>query len=103
MIFVGLLLVFCFVESSRNTMDFQSSWLSQVSCIFHDDALGNIDGASQDTMDIQISLKEKLRKHTRSWWNKAALEQYLVKELVPRGLRIQVFPSFPMEDEVLKV
>lgn len=53
-------------------------------------------------MALQKSYKEMVRKRTKSWWNKAALEQYLTCDLIPRGLRIQAFPSFALEDETFK-
>ncbi|XP_075720101.1 uncharacterized protein LOC142760804 [Rhinoderma darwinii] len=38
----------------------------------------------------------------RVWWNKVALEQYLTKDLIPRGLRVQVFPSFTFDDTMFR-
>ncbi|XP_077118764.1 uncharacterized protein LOC143774874 [Ranitomeya variabilis] len=38
----------------------------------------------------------------RTWWNRAFLNKYLERGLIPRGLRVQVFPSFEVDDEVFR-
>ncbi|KAM4030975.1 uncharacterized protein ACNLHF_018559 [Anomaloglossus baeobatrachus] len=35
------------------------------------------------------------------WWTKISMENYLLAKIVPRGLRIQTYPTFPLEDENL--
>lgn len=51
-------------------------------------------------LELKNSLKMLLKRRMRTWWNKASLESYLSKGLIPRRLRVQVFPSFPVEDAV---
>lgn len=48
--------------------------------------------------ETQNSLKLLMHKHIKIWWNKAFLEKYLQRSLIPRGLRIQVFPLFPIDE-----
>ncbi|XP_075456773.1 uncharacterized protein LOC142495331 [Ascaphus truei] len=43
-----------------------------------------------------------MRKRLRVWWNKIALCNYLDYKMIPRGLRIQTFPSFAFNDPGLK-
>ncbi|XP_073532526.1 uncharacterized protein [Phyllobates terribilis] len=59
-------------------------------------------GAQQGTRENIVKLKGLLRRRTRTWWNKAFLFKYIEKSLIPRGLRIQIFPSFPIMDETFK-
>ncbi|XP_071966424.1 uncharacterized protein [Engystomops pustulosus] len=85
-------------------MDFrsrESNWLSMVTQVFNCDSRGSLVG-NDETKEAQMSVKNLLKKRIKIWWNKAALEQYLAKDLVPRGLRVQVYPSFALDDEVIR-
>ncbi|KAM4036696.1 uncharacterized protein ACNLHF_015583 [Anomaloglossus baeobatrachus] len=35
------------------------------------------------------------------WWTKVSMENYLLSKIVPRALRIQTHPTFPLQDEDL--
>ncbi|XP_075690643.1 uncharacterized protein LOC142658921 [Rhinoderma darwinii] len=86
-------------------MDFRlrdQSWISQLNEVFKEDFNTLLDNSGRDLREQTNKLKELLRHRTRIWWNKAFLDRYLSKGLVPRGLRIQVFPSFPTDEGVFK-
>ncbi|XP_077135735.1 uncharacterized protein LOC143793041 [Ranitomeya variabilis] len=87
-------------------MDFRArdqTWRALISNTVQDDTEGCSVGSDRNIQDVINKFKDLLRKSTRIWWNHAFLEQYLQKDLIPRGLRVQVFPSFPIEDEAFKI
>lgn len=77
----------------------ERSWLQQLDVVFKDESTMGDLATRGRVGEAENSLKNLLHKRLKIWWNKAFLEKYLQRSLVPRGLRIQVFPSFPMEDE----
>lgn len=85
-------------------MDFRGrdqTWLTQIDSIFKCTAR-NGEVESGQIKESKEKVRILLRKRMRLWWNKVSLENYLSKGLIPRGLRVQVFPSFPMEDPIFK-
>ncbi|XP_077118930.1 uncharacterized protein LOC143775001 [Ranitomeya variabilis] len=86
-------------------MDFRArdrTWRAQLNEVFHDSIEGGNDGPSRELQETITRFKDLLHKRTRIWWNHEFLDKYIQKDLIPRGLRIQVFPSFPIEDEEFK-
>ncbi|KAM4040453.1 uncharacterized protein ACNLHF_011785 [Anomaloglossus baeobatrachus] len=80
-----------------------STWQLQLDDVLKTGGVtGDVSNGIQSDEVIMTKYKELLKKRTRLWWNKAFLGKYLEKDLVPRGLRVQVFPSFPLEDEAFK-
>ncbi|XP_069618219.1 uncharacterized protein [Ranitomeya imitator] len=84
-------------------MDYKSrdtSWLSQISTIFGDnsDKTNDIVNSPDNCEADRQQLKDLLFKRMKTWWNSKTLEQYLQRRFIPRGLRVQVFPSFVVED-----
>ncbi|XP_073403657.1 uncharacterized protein [Dendrobates tinctorius] len=83
----------------HHTMDFRArdqKLRALINDTLQDDTEGGSEGVSRAIQDTIKQFKDLLRKRTRTWWNHAFLEKYLI----PRGLRIQVFPSFPIQDDV---
>ncbi|XP_069604306.1 uncharacterized protein [Ranitomeya imitator] len=83
-------------------MDYRNrdaTWQVQAAQVFDGDATNLMTGVQGDVSGLQTQIKRLLHKRTRMWWNRALLENYLKKKIIPRGLRIQVFPSFPVSDE----
>ncbi|KAJ1136709.1 hypothetical protein NDU88_003124 [Pleurodeles waltl] len=39
-----------------------------------------------------LALERALKKETSKWWEAASLKNYLEHDLIPRGLRIPIFP-----------
>lgn len=77
----------------------ERTWLQQLDLVFKDDTtMGDLITRGK-VSETQNSLKLLMHKRIKIWWNKAFLEKYLQRSLIPRGLRIQVFPSFPIDDE----
>lgn len=77
----------------------EKSWRVQLDEVFKDESTFSGLAARGKASETQNALKIALHKRLKIWWNKAFLEKYLQRNLIPRGLRIQVFPSFPVEDE----
>lgn len=88
--------------SATDSMDLRArerTWLQQLDSVFKDDStLGDLTARGR-VSETQNSLKLLMHKRIKIWWNKAFLEKYLQRKLIPRGLRIQVFPSFPIDDD----
>ncbi|XP_069601391.1 uncharacterized protein [Ranitomeya imitator] len=61
-----------------------------------------MEGNSRGLQETVATFKDLLRKRTKVWWNHAFLDKYLQKGLIPRGLRVQVFPSFPVDDVAIR-
>ncbi|XP_077155887.1 uncharacterized protein LOC143818474 isoform X2 [Ranitomeya variabilis] len=87
-------------------MDLQArdkTWLTKLDQVFCDDASPTFNSDSRDIDDLIVRLRDLLNRRTRWWWNKSFLECYVSKGLIPRGLRVQLFPSFNMDNEEFKV
>ncbi|XP_075706945.1 uncharacterized protein LOC142741466 isoform X2 [Rhinoderma darwinii] len=83
-------------------MDFRArekAWLTKLDTVFRDEPMVGDSDTLGNFAAIRNSLKALLHKRTKTWWNKAFLEKYLQRGLIPRGLRIQVFPTLNSLDE----
>ncbi|XP_069601587.1 uncharacterized protein [Ranitomeya imitator] len=78
------------------------NWLSCMDAVFNGDATQNVSSENGSKLDLKNSMKYLLKKRTRTWWNKASLERYLAKGLIPRGLRVKIMPSFVIEDTLFR-
>ncbi|XP_073503969.1 uncharacterized protein [Phyllobates terribilis] len=86
-------------------MDYKArevTWLSKVNGIICDEPTLVLNKGNKDTQEMIERLKGLLLKRTRIWWNRAFLGKYREKNLIPRGLRVQVFPSFEIRDECFR-
>ncbi|CAJ0955578.1 unnamed protein product [Ranitomeya imitator] len=72
------------------------AWVSQLGTVFGEKQLNDQD--TFDIKDLKLKIRDLLKKRTKIWWNKAALENYLQKDIIPRGLRVQLFPTLDVED-----
>ncbi|XP_073409854.1 uncharacterized protein [Dendrobates tinctorius] len=87
--------------TNKEHMDFserEKAWQTKLDKVFNEGSGINTDCKFGDTSTLIIKYKELLNKRTRLWWNKAFMYKYLICGLIPRGLRIQVFPSFNIND-----
>ncbi|XP_069614940.1 uncharacterized protein [Ranitomeya imitator] len=85
-------------------MDFKArekTWLNKASNIFRQGASSTAGEAVTPNKDLIKIYRNALFKKTRLWWNRATLENYMDKQIIPRGLRVQLYPSFELEDDVL--
>ncbi|XP_073445070.1 uncharacterized protein [Dendrobates tinctorius] len=83
-------------------MDFRAkekSWLSQMDQVFGANMAGVQPSGDSGFEDKFGSVKILLSKRSKLWWNRSLLEKYKNNKMIPRGLRVKVIPSFPIEDE----
>ncbi|XP_056376233.1 uncharacterized protein LOC130273443 [Hyla sarda] len=84
-------------------MDYRSrelSWTARADTAFARDHSAGAESSHKS--EIKRSLRNLLQKRSRVWWNKITLKKYLAHGLIPRGLRVQVFPSFPVTNDSFK-
>ncbi|CAJ0960772.1 unnamed protein product [Ranitomeya imitator] len=80
--------------STTEYMDFRKrdkTWINQLGVLF-----GEKSGSSTEAgevKDLKANIKNLLKKRTKVWWNKVSLETYLQRYIIPRGLRIQIYPT----------
>ncbi|XP_075188782.1 uncharacterized protein LOC142279151 [Anomaloglossus baeobatrachus] len=89
--------------ATRSNMNFRArdtTWLSLLDDVMKSDGdfAGGATGTHSDDSLIN-KYKDLSKKRMKLWWNRAFLTKYLERDMVPRGLRIKVFPSFAIEDE----
>ncbi|KAM4054244.1 uncharacterized protein ACNLHF_006667 [Anomaloglossus baeobatrachus] len=83
------------------TMDYKTrdiSWKTLCSRAFDGNLPDGMGIEQRGRTELQSNVKRLLHRRTKVWWNRAFLEGYISKQMIPRGLRMQVFPSFPVED-----
>ncbi|XP_044147956.1 uncharacterized protein LOC122936026 isoform X2 [Bufo gargarizans] len=99
MIFCSSITTFNNTDSASKYMDFRKrdkTWATHLGSIFGESAAAGAE--SSNIKDLKLKIKDLLKKRIKIWWNKASLEQYLQKEIIPRGLRLQFFPAFEVDD-----
>ncbi|XP_073416287.1 uncharacterized protein [Dendrobates tinctorius] len=93
--------LFCvFTAFSADQMDFKArekTWLLQLDKVFNSGSCVVVDSKNRDLTELTIKYKELLQRRIRLWWNKSFLERYISCGPIPRGLRVQIFPSFSIE------
>ncbi|XP_069601572.1 uncharacterized protein [Ranitomeya imitator] len=94
-----------FTASNLKQMDFRTrdqTWLSRLQEVFREESTGILTPNGGDSKERIVRLRSLLHRRTKLWWNRASLGQYLARDLIPRGLRIQIFPSFVVDDDNFK-
>ncbi|XP_077155858.1 uncharacterized protein LOC143818449 [Ranitomeya variabilis] len=79
----------------------ETTWRSKATDLFKQGASSVSQDFIVENRDLSLQYRNALHRKTKLWWNKATLENYLVQSIVPRGLRVQVYPSFELEDPEL--
>ncbi|KAM4045380.1 uncharacterized protein ACNLHF_009208 [Anomaloglossus baeobatrachus] len=83
-------------------MDFRArdrAWSVHFDNVLNDHNKDTTNDVNSPNCDILIfKYKELLKRRLRICWNRALLSKYLDRDMIPRGLRVQIFPSFPVED-----
>ncbi|KAM4012119.1 uncharacterized protein ACNLHF_005295 [Anomaloglossus baeobatrachus] len=76
----------------------ETTWQTQLNKVF--DTEGELDNTtdSRSHRELCNQLKLLYNRRMRLWWNKAFMQRYVDRDLIPRGLRVQVFPSFNVTD-----
>ncbi|XP_069590016.1 uncharacterized protein [Ranitomeya imitator] len=80
----------------------EQSWLARINEMFSDSSKASVVDGGRDAHEAIKKLKDLLHRRTHIWWNRAFLIKYIETGLTPRGLRVQVFPSFEVEDVVFR-
>ncbi|XP_075698761.1 uncharacterized protein LOC142663820 [Rhinoderma darwinii] len=104
-VFIILYSVFFTATGSQLNMNFRArddTWLLQLDKIFNEDPVLVSTSGDRDSRELSNKLKLLLSKRTKIWWNKAFLTKYISRGMIPRGLRVQVFPSFETENDEFK-
>ncbi|KAM4043149.1 uncharacterized protein ACNLHF_013530 isoform 1-T1 [Anomaloglossus baeobatrachus] len=83
-------------------MDFrakETSWLNQMEQVYGGTSDCINTSGDQQTEELFSDIQFHLLKRTRLWWSRALLERYTSKQIIPRGLRVRVTPTFIVEDD----
>ncbi|KAM3930917.1 uncharacterized protein RB166_004398 [Leptodactylus fuscus] len=86
-------------ELPSTFMDYRKrdkDWITRIGTVFGETAA--VVTEPSNIKEFKLKIRDLLRKRIKIWWNKAALENYLSKNIIPRGLRVQIFPTFDTED-----
>ncbi|XP_073498656.1 uncharacterized protein [Phyllobates terribilis] len=76
----------------------EKSWLSQIDQTFGGSVVDGPVAVEQGWDEKSTFIQKLLIKRTKLWWNKAFLGKYITRQMIPRGLRIRITPTFPVED-----
>ncbi|XP_077152056.1 uncharacterized protein LOC143816010 [Ranitomeya variabilis] len=79
----------------------ESSWRTKASDIFKQSTLTVSQDVSKDYKEIMHQYRNILYRKTKLWWNRTTLENYLSKRIIPRGLRVQLYPTFELQEDNL--
>ncbi|XP_056419598.1 uncharacterized protein LOC130361061 [Hyla sarda] len=79
--------------------DRDRTWLLQLDRVFKEESASSGFNGQKNSNYLQKTLSNLHHRRLKTWWNKMFLENYIRRGLIPRGLRVQVFPSFPLIDE----
>ncbi|XP_069591429.1 uncharacterized protein [Ranitomeya imitator] len=86
-------------------MDFmakESSWQAKATSMFKKGA-GPLPTSSSYSQQENIkNYKNIVHRKIKIWWTKITLENYVSQQIIPRGLRVHLFPTFNLDDESLK-
>ncbi|XP_069588304.1 uncharacterized protein [Ranitomeya imitator] len=85
-------------------MDFSArelSWRQKASNIFRSNASQPMTDASNIERDMMKQYKNCIHKKTKIWWTKTTLENYVSQKIIPRGLRVQLYPTFDLGEQHL--
>ncbi|XP_073521193.1 uncharacterized protein [Phyllobates terribilis] len=83
-------------------MDYRAkerTWHLQAEQVFGAEAGGSQQIGDAKWDDESNNLQGLLCRRTKLWWNRALLETYISRKLIPRGLRVRVVPAFHVEDD----
>ncbi|XP_069600643.1 uncharacterized protein [Ranitomeya imitator] len=108
LIILGSLLFICLLLFSNRfsqlfIMDLkarETSWRSKATDLFKQ-GTSTIQDGNVENRDLTAQYKNAVHRKLKTWWNKTTLENYVDQNIIPRGLRVQVYPSFDLEDTEL--
>ncbi|XP_077118798.1 uncharacterized protein LOC143774899 [Ranitomeya variabilis] len=82
-------------------MDFRAkeiAWRSHIDQVFGGDVSITQQATDRRWEEQVMELQNMVIKRTKLWWNCSFLEGYQNRKMIPRGLRVRVIPTFPVED-----
>lgn len=77
-------------------------WSSQLSDVFQAGSGGNSSPADNDWRALLTGYQQEQIKLTKSWWTVSTYDKYIENNIIPRGLRIKILPTFETHDENFK-
>lgn len=81
----------------------EALWNSQVGSVFSTSGTGGIVDDDDDFFKLSNDLISAHKTMTRIWWNVKSLEEYMRAGIIPRGLRIQIFPAWEVDPPFKKI
>ncbi|XP_073414454.1 uncharacterized protein [Dendrobates tinctorius] len=85
-------------------MDFKARekvWQDKALDLFKQSSIANFNHTQYDDKGLMMKYKNLVNKKTRIWWTKTSLDNYIKQKIIPRGLRIQLYPTFSLDDTEL--
>ncbi|XP_069620551.1 uncharacterized protein [Ranitomeya imitator] len=82
-------------------MDFRArekAWLEHMDKVFDGGVAGSHQQGDPGWDKKFADMKSLLDRRLRLWWNRSFLGKYISNGMIPRGLRVRVVPSFPVDD-----
>ncbi|CAJ0921398.1 unnamed protein product [Ranitomeya imitator] len=80
----------------------ESSWQAKATNMFKKGAGPLPTSSSYNQQENIKKYKNTVHRKIKIWWTKTTLENYVSQQIVPRGLRVHLFPTFNLDDESLK-
>ncbi|KAM4034361.1 rho GTPase-activating protein 19 [Anomaloglossus baeobatrachus] len=80
----------------------EEAWLTKINQVFSESSEPVFNVETEENVKMVGRLKQLLNQKTRLWWNMTFMERYIQKGLIPRGLRVQLFPSFDIKEDSFK-
>ncbi|XP_069611822.1 uncharacterized protein [Ranitomeya imitator] len=80
----------------------ESSWQAKASNMFKKGAGPIPTSVNYNQQENVKKYKNAVHKKIKVWWTKVTLENYVAQKIIPRGLRIHLFPTFDLDNDLLK-
>ncbi|XP_073417787.1 uncharacterized protein [Dendrobates tinctorius] len=74
----------------------ENAWRSKATDIFSRNAPVVSQDTSHEIKDLMHKYRHALQRKTKLWWNRSSLENYFEKKIIPRGLRVQLYPTYDL-------
>ncbi|XP_077107153.1 uncharacterized protein LOC143764903 [Ranitomeya variabilis] len=79
----------------------ETLWRTKASDIFKTSISGVFNDIVCTHKDLIRQYKNLLIRKTKIWWTKTSLDKYVELKIIPRGLRVQLFPTFDLNNDDL--
>lgn len=78
----------------------ERAWSDQIADVFN---LSEESPQSSDFTDLTKEITNLQKQAVKVWWNIRSLEQYAKTGIIPRGLRVQIFPAWEVSGDFKEV